>query len=233
MWSTHALKFDIPYSEVKASACNAGDLGLIPGSGRSPGEGNGNPLQYSCLENPMDRGAWWATVHGIAKSRTWISDFTFTFTLHPINLKTKGKERKKKQTNKKKNSVDIIKKCFWRKHYSLWVPGFWGQTTWILILSRSFNLIRLLINMSKPWWALDHKKGWASKNFCFWVVMLESCDVESTLDSKEIKPVNPKGSQSWIFTRRTDAEAEVPILWPPDGKRQIIGKYPDAWKDWV
>ena len=56
-------------SEVKASARNAGDLGLIPGSGRSPGEGNGNPLQYSCLENPMDRGAWWATVHGVAKSR--------------------------------------------------------------------------------------------------------------------------------------------------------------------
>ena len=57
-------------SEVKASACNVGDLGSIPGSGRSPGEGNGNPLQYSCLENPMDRGAWWATVHGVAKSQT-------------------------------------------------------------------------------------------------------------------------------------------------------------------
>ena len=52
----------------KASACNAGDLGSIPGSGRSPGEGNGTPLQYSCLENPMDRGAWWATVHGVAES---------------------------------------------------------------------------------------------------------------------------------------------------------------------
>ena len=57
-------------SEVKASAHNAGDLGSIPGSGRFPGEGNGNPLQYSCLENPMDRGAWRATVHGVAKSRT-------------------------------------------------------------------------------------------------------------------------------------------------------------------
>jgi len=52
------------------SACNAGDLGLIPGFGRFPGEGNGNPLQYSCLENPMDRGPWWITVHGVAKSRT-------------------------------------------------------------------------------------------------------------------------------------------------------------------
>ena len=63
----------------KKTACQAGDVGLIPGSGRSPGEGNGNPLQYSCLENPMDRGAWWATVHGVAKSRKQLSGFTFTF----------------------------------------------------------------------------------------------------------------------------------------------------------
>ena len=73
-------------SEVKASACNAGDLASIPGLGRSPGEGNGNPLQYSCLENPMDGGAWWATVHGVAKSQTWLSDFTslhFTSLLLP------------------------------------------------------------------------------------------------------------------------------------------------------
>ena len=66
-------------SEVKASAPSAGDLGSIPGSGRSPGEGNGNPLQYSSLENPMD-GEAWATVHGVAKGRTLLSDFTFTFT---------------------------------------------------------------------------------------------------------------------------------------------------------
>ena len=65
-------------SEVKASACNVGDLGSIPGSGRSPGEGNDNPLQYSCLENPMDGGASWAIVHGVAKSQTRLSDFTFT-----------------------------------------------------------------------------------------------------------------------------------------------------------
>ena len=58
-----------------------GDVGLIPGSGRFPGEGNGNPLQYSCLENPRDRGTWWVTVHGVAKSQTRPSDFTFTFTL--------------------------------------------------------------------------------------------------------------------------------------------------------
>ena len=63
-------------SDGKASAYNAGDPGSIPGSGRSPGEGNGNLLQYSCLENPMDRGAWWAAVHGVAKSWTRLSDFT-------------------------------------------------------------------------------------------------------------------------------------------------------------
>ena len=61
-----------------ASVCNAADPGSIPGFGRSPGEGNGNPLQYSCLENPMDGGAWWATVHGVAKSQTQLSEFTFT-----------------------------------------------------------------------------------------------------------------------------------------------------------
>ena len=63
-------------SDGKASACNVGDPVSIPGSGRSPGEGNGNPFQHSCLENSMDRGAWWATVHGVAKSRTQWSDFT-------------------------------------------------------------------------------------------------------------------------------------------------------------
>ena len=66
-------------SEVKTSACNVGHLGLIPGSRRYPGEGNGNSLQYSCLENPMDGGAWWATVHRVAKSWTWLSNFIFTF----------------------------------------------------------------------------------------------------------------------------------------------------------
>ena len=65
-------------SDGKASACNAEDPGSIPGLGRSPGEGNGNPLQYSCLENSMDGGAWWATVHGVTKSLTGLSDFTFT-----------------------------------------------------------------------------------------------------------------------------------------------------------
>ena len=66
----------------KESACNAGDTGLILGLGRSRGEGNGNPLQYSCLENPMDGGAWWATVHGVTKSRTRLSDVTYSLSSH-------------------------------------------------------------------------------------------------------------------------------------------------------
>ena len=69
-------------SEGKTSACNAGDLGLIPGLGRSPGEGNGNPLPYSCLENPMDGGAWQAAVHGVTKSRTQVSDSTVFLSEH-------------------------------------------------------------------------------------------------------------------------------------------------------
>ena len=69
-------------SEVKVSASNAGGPDSIPGLGRFPGEGDGNPLQYSCLESPMDGGAWWATVHGVAKSRTRLNGFTFTFSVH-------------------------------------------------------------------------------------------------------------------------------------------------------
>ena len=71
-------------SEGKASACNAGDQGSIPGLGRYPGEGNENPFQYSCLENPMDGGAWEAAVHGVAEGRTRLSEFTFTFHFHAL-----------------------------------------------------------------------------------------------------------------------------------------------------
>ena len=78
---------------------------------------------------------------------------------------------------------------------------------------------------------LDCKESWVPKNWCFWTVVLEKI-LESPLDSKEIKPVNPKGNQSWIFIGRTDAEAEAPILGPIDVKSQFIWKIPDAGKDW-
>ena len=80
-------------------------------------------------------------------------------------------------------------------------------------------------------WELDCEESWAPKNQCFWTVVLKKT-LESPLDSKEIQPVNPKGNQSWIFIGRTDAEAETPILWPPDAKNWLIWKDPDAGKDW-
>ena len=80
-------------------------------------------------------------------------------------------------------------------------------------------------------WELDHKDGWMPKNLCFWTVVLENT-LKRPLDSKEIKPVNPKGNQSWIFIERIDAEAETPILWPHDAKSWLIGEDPDAGKDW-
>ena len=79
-------------------------------------------------------------------------------------------------------------------------------------------------------WELNHKEGWAMKNWCFWTVVLEKT-FESPLDCK-IKPVNPKGNESWIFSGRADAEAEALILWPPDAKNWLIGQHPDAGKDW-
>ena len=78
---------------------------------------------------------------------------------------------------------------------------------------------------------LDYKESWAPKNWCFWTVVLEKT-LESPLDCEEIKPVHPKGNQSWIFIGRTDGEAEAPILWPPDAKNWLLVKAPDAGQDW-
>ena len=118
-------------SEVKASACNAGYLGSIPGSGRSPGEGNGNPLQYSSLENPMDGGACWATVHGVKKSRTQLSDFTFTF--------PGGSDGKA-----------ICLQCR-RPGFYLWVGNIPWRSEWLptlVFLPREFNGQRKLVGYS-------------------------------------------------------------------------------------
>ena len=88
-----------------------------------------------------------------------------------------------------------------------------------------------LVVMHVWMWELDHKEGWAPKTWCFWTVVLEKT-LESPLDCKEIKPVNLKGNQSWIFIGRAVADAETPTLWPPDAKSQLIGKDPDVEKDW-
>ena len=80
-------------------------------------------------------------------------------------------------------------------------------------------------------WELNYKESWALKNWCFWTVVLEKT-FESPLDYKEIQSVHPKGDQFWLFIGRTDAETETPKLWPPDVKSWLIGKDPDARKDW-
>ena len=80
-------------------------------------------------------------------------------------------------------------------------------------------------------WELDWEESWVPKNWCFWTVVLEKT-LESPLDRKEILPVHPKGDQSWVFIGGTDAEAETPVLWPPYAKSWLVGKDPDAGKDW-
>ena len=106
------------------------------------------------------------------------------------------------------------------------VCKYWCTTHNVLLqvgYSFSFSLVQML--------ELGHKEGWELKYWCFWIVVLEK-SLKGPLDCEDIKPVNPKGTQPWIFIGRTDAEAEAPILSPPDVKNQLIGKDPDAGKDW-
>ena len=137
------------------------------------GEGNGNPLQYSCLENPRDRGAWWAAVYGVAQS----------------------------QTRLKRLSSSSSSQGY----------GFSSGHVWM--------------------WELDSEESWEPKNWCFWTVVLEKT-LESPLDCKEIQPVHPKGDQSWVFHQKDWCWSWTPILWPPHAKIWLIGKDPDAGRDW-
>ena len=101
-------------------------------------------------------------------------------------------------------------------------------------LATKVHLVKAMVFpvSSHVWmWELDYKESWVPRNWCFWIVVLENT-LESPLDSKEIQPVHPKGNQSWIFIGRTDADAEIPVLWPPDAKNWLLGKDPDAGKDW-
>ena len=127
----------------------------------------------------MDREAWRAAIHGVAKSQTQLSDWT---------------------------ELNIANKVLSSQNYD-----FSSSHIWM--------------------WELDYKESWAAKNWCFWTVVLEKT-LESPLNCKEIQPVHPKGDQSCIVIGRTDAEAETPLLWPPDAKNWLIWKDPDAGKDW-
>ena len=102
-----------------------------------------------------------------------------------------------------------------------------------ITLPTKVQLIKaIFFSSSNVWmWELDYKVSWELKNWYFWTMVLENTLV-SLLDCKEIQPVHTKGNQSWIFTGRTDAEAETPILWPPDAKNSLTRKDPDAGKDW-
>ena len=102
-----------------------------------------------------------------------------------------------------------------------------------ITLSTKICLVQAMVFFSSHvWmWELDYKDRWAPKNWCFGTVVLEKT-LESPLDCKEIQPVHPKGDQSWLFTGRTDVEAETPVLWPLDAKSWLIWKDPDAGRDW-
>ena len=106
------------------------------------------------------------------------------------------------------------------------------KSNWVLVLYLISSSQSYGFSSSHVWmWELDYKESWAAKNWCSWTVVLEKTP-ESPLDCKEIQPVNPEGNQYWIFIGRTNAEAETPILWPPDAKSWLIWKDLDAGKDW-
>ena len=117
-----------------------------------------------------------------------------------------------------KKSYDKPRQCIKKQRHYFANRGWFSQTY-------GFSSSHIQV------WVLDHKEGWVVKNWCFWTVVLEMT-LESPLDSMEIKLVNPKENQPWIFIGRTDAEAEAPILWPPDEKSQLAGRDPDPGKDW-
>ena len=204
---------DLPSnSDGKNSACNAGDLGSIPGSRRCSGKGNGKPLQYSCLENPMDRGAWQAIVHG--------------------GLQSMGSQRVRHNwaTNTTTTILVTFSSPWWAGVESLWQ-----------IVFASVETLNSSVPLGAVWEATLVKKAecWRTDAFKLW------CWRRLLRDSKEIKSVNPKGNQPWIFIGRTDAEAEAPILWPPGwsagslektlmlGRLKAGGEGDDRWLDGI
>ena len=138
----------------------------------------------------------------VKKWKQW--QILFSWTLKSLWMVTADMKLKDSAPWKKSYDASCIKKQ--RHHFA------------------SKGLQKLWFSISQVWmWGLDHKEGWAPKNWCFWAVVLEKT-LKSPLDSKEIQPVHPKGNQPWIFIGRTDAEAETPVICPPDAKSLLIGK---------
>ena len=128
--------------------------------------------------------------------------------------------------------IHEIKRCLFLGRKAMTNPVSMLKSRDITLPTKIHIVKAMVFSSSHVWmWELEHKESWAPKNWCFWTVLLEKT-LKSPLDCKEIKPVNLKRNQSWIFIGRTDAAAETPILWPLDAKSQFIGKDPNAGKDW-
>ena len=154
------------------------------------------------------------TLHGKSMGKQWKQWLYFSWA--PKSLQMVTAAIKLKDACSLEESYDQPRQHIKKQRHYLANKGLYGQ-------GYGFT-------SSHVWmWEWDHKEGWV--NWCFWIVMLEKA-LESSLDYNEFQPVNPKGNQSWIFIGKTDAEAEALILWPPDVKRWLIGKDPDAGKDW-
>ena len=216
-------------------------------SGRSPGEGNGNPLQYSCLENSINRGAWEATVHRVSRVR------------HDLGTKPTTTYSKMprywgelyKSISRWENSRNSVRLYFWGGSKITADGDCSHEIKRRLLLGRKVmtNLDSIkkqrhyfankgpssqgyVFCNSHVWmWELDCEESWAPKNWCFWTVVLEKI-LESPMDCKEIQPVHSEGDQLWVFFGRNDAKAETPVLWPPHAKSWLIGKDSDSGRDW-
>ena len=148
------------------------------------------------------------------KWKQWQTIFSWA----PKSLQMVMEPMKLKDARPWKKSYNKLKECIKKQRHHFANKG---------VSSQSYGFSSGHVQM----WELDHKEGWASKNWCFQTLVLENT-LRSPLGSKEIKPVNPKGNQSWIFIERTDAEGEAPVLEPFDEISQLIEKDSDAEKDW-
>ena len=239
-----------PHSSVgKESACNAGDHDLIPGSGRSTGEGLCYPPQCSwpslwlsweriCLQCGRSGFDPWVGKIPWRRERLPTPEF-WPWEFHGLYIHRVAKSPHEWATVTHSLKITVDNDCSHEIKRCLLLGGKAMTNLDNILKSRDINFANKGLcsqscgfTSSRVWmWELGHRESWAPQNWCFWTVMLKKT-LESALDWKEIKPVNPEGDQSWVFIGRTDAEAEAPILWPPDAKNRLIGKDRVAEKDW-